>query len=156
VLWGIRSNSSTSGVLQLNNLIISQPGLIEFKIAYKIRNYNNFFQDNINNNNNNNNNNNTTTILEIFKLEVKNDPSITEASPSMFVFKNSFCPITSIERDWIEYFPKTRSYLNSTYYLQNIYCQEKLRDWFVDAFLNVDGSMWIEYRVGIDAIWTGF
>jgi hypothetical protein len=131
----------------LNNLIISQPELIEFKIAYKIRNYNNFFQDNLNNNNN------TTTTLEIFKLEVRNDPSITEASPFMLVFKNSFC---SVERDWIEYFPKTRSYLNSKYYLQNIYCQEKLRDWFVDAFLNVDGSMWIEYRVGIDAIWTGF
>ena len=27
--------------------------------------------------------------------------------------------------------------------------------WHVDSYLGLDGSMWIEHRIGVDAIWTG-
>jgi len=150
VLWGVRTNTSSSscGVLEFNSLIISQPGVVEFKVGYKINEQQQEKNKKINSD---------LKILEIFTLYVNNDPTIIAYAPCIYVFKESFCPLTTQQQqnDWLKYFPKIRSFSSSQKYLQNLFCVAYLREWFVDAFLNADGSMWIEYRVGIDSIWTG-
>ncbi len=143
VLWGIRSNSSSHGLLQLNTLVISQPGVVQFKLSLVSQQS----QPPIRN---------SGTILGSFRLTVKPDLRLEKTAPCLFVFHHSQCPDDAREEDWISYFPNIRSFSPATYYLHNIYCsdEESLKSWHVNAYLSANGAMWIDYRQGVDAIWT--
>jgi hypothetical protein len=53
-------------------------------------------------------------------------------------------------------FPKVKGYLTPEYYLYSLSCYKLLNtSWHLDTFMNTNGHFWVEYRQGIDAIWTG-
>lgn len=145
VLWGIRSNVTANGMLQLNSLVMSQPGNVEFKLSFVAMDAFGISDGKT-----------KGKVLASFKLVVRADPRIEKTAPCLFVFHRSQCPHDAREEDWIAYFPNIRSYSASQHYLHNIYCSddEALKTWHVDAHLNANGAMWVEYRHGIDAIWT--
>lgn len=141
VLWGLRSNSTHNGVLQFSSLVVSQPGVVEFKISFPPTTMHKKDKG---------------KVLASFKLVVKPDPRIEKTAPCLYVFHRSQCPSDAREDDWISYFPNIRSFSPSTHYLHNIYCSDDhgLKTWQVNSHLNANGAMWVEYRHGIDAIWT--
>lgn len=151
VMWGLRSNYSSNGVLQLNSLVISQPGAVEFKVSFRdvsgsaqteggpTAEYQR----------------KDLQHLQVFRLAVKEDPVVANASPCVYVFQHATCPVEVPAADWEAEFPRIRSYTPPRRYAQNIDCAASVGVWHVDAWLGLDGSMWVEYRLGVDAIWTG-
>ena len=151
VLWGLRSNYSQNGVLQLNSVVISQPGPVQLRVS--TRPYSAGAGP--------------LKIIESFNLVVKEDESAAATAPCVYVFKEAFCPAGTDEGDWIAEFPRIRSFApaapaaaggvgHNSNYFRNIQCAgDVLAAWHVNAYLQPDGGMWVEYRLGIDAIWTG-
>jgi len=89
VLWGVRSNSSFNGMLQFSSLAISQPGNVEFKVSFI--HYKSDSERSIS----------EKTVLQVFQVNVREDEKAVSLSPCMYVFKQAFCPIDSIEANWI-------------------------------------------------------
>mmetsp|Transcript_19725 Transcript_19725/g.32966 ORF Transcript_19725/g.32966 Transcript_19725/m.32966 type:complete len:1119 (+) Transcript_19725:127-3483(+) len=155
-LWGLRSNYSTAGVLQLDYLVISQPGPVELKISVR---------DSSSSSGGSMETASSVSssvlvkLVEVFHLNVQEDPVIANAAPCIYVLKDSMCPADTLGSDWDADFPRVRSYSSGTKnnnYLRNIVCAgEALSAWHVDSHLNADGSLWIDFRMGVDSIWTG-
>jgi hypothetical protein len=154
ILWGIRSNYTSAtqeGLLQLNSLVISQPGPVDFKISVSIRNTG---AGSI-----------TSSsaakpqLVEMFHLNVAEDPIVSQAAPCIYVLQHTQCPVdANTPAEWESEFPRTRSFTpaDSLHYLRNIHCAgHGLDDWHVGAYLSADGGLWVEYRLGIDSLWTG-
>lgn len=174
VLWGLRSNHSVNGILQLNSLVISQPGDVEFKLLLPIASPMDTAGKSTSRT--------KTQVLTSFKLKVRSDPRLEETAPCMFIFMSPQCEYqspsrkqskyrvgmsqqdkdalkryhTQLENDWNSYFPMMRSYISPQNYLLNLHCSGKngLSTWHVNPYMSVDGSMHVEYRAGIDSIWT--
>lgn len=153
VLWGLRSNYSVNGMLQLNGLVISQPGTVEFKISF--RDVSEVHASTTDDSKATEYSRKDLQHLQVFRLSVKEDPVVAEAAPCVYIFKEAFCPADIPAAVWESEFPKIRSYSPPRRYGQNIDCAGSLGVWHVDAWLGPDGSMWSEYRLGVDAIWTG-
>lgn len=153
LLWGIRSNYSYEGVLQLNNLVISQSGPIELKVSIKdiISS-----SSSSSNHDRDRNDDKRLKLVEVFHLIVQEDPVLVNTAPCLYVLKTGFCPSGTPAADWESEFPRIRSYVSPRHYLLNAFCSaDTLQTWYVDATLIPDGSLWVEYRLGIDSIWTG-
>jgi hypothetical protein len=145
VLWGTRSNFTSRGILQLNYLIISQPGTVKFKVAYKPTTCN------------------TTDstcsfkILDMFNLVVKSDPNAKTFSKCLDMFRIAECYTgAQAENDYSNDFPKVKGYISPKYLFSHSFgCMDTLNTWYVDFNLDPSGSIRIDYRSGIDAIWLG-
>ena len=159
LLWGIRSNYSYEGVLQLNNLVISQSGPIELKVS--IKDISSSRSGSSSSSSSSNHGRDSTDdkrlkLVEVFHLIVQDDPVLVNTAPCLYVLKTGFCPSGTPATDWESEFPRIRSYVSSRHYLLNAFCSaDTLQIWYVDATMTPDGSLWVEYRLGIDSIWTG-
>jgi hypothetical protein len=154
ILWGHRTNYSSDGSLQMNNLVVSQAGSVEFKISY--RRVGDAPSDPSQPPSQSSEASRRDLVqLEMFHLAVKEDPKVVNAAPCLFVFKDAFCPADGPDSVWLSEFPRIRSYSPARRYLQNLDCVQAMGVWHVDAWLGPDGSLWSEYRLGVDAIWTG-
>jgi len=128
----------------MNNLVISQSGPIELKVS--IKDINNSDRDG----------DKKLKLVEVFHLIVQDDPILVNTAPCLYVLRTGFCPSGTPAGDWESEFPRIRSYIPSHHYLLNAFCSaDTLQAWYVDAIMNPDGSLWVEYRLGIDSIWTG-
>lgn len=52
-------------------------------------------------------------------------------------------------------YPRIRGYLNKELFYQTLSCLDTLMGWYVTVQVNNDGSSILEYKSGIDSIWTG-
>lgn len=147
VLWGIKSNESNAqGILQFNKLAISQPGQVEFKIY--------FYKDS----NTFESRERVMYSLGIFSLDVKEDPNAFQTVNCVYLFHNNICPRNTFEWNYNADFPRMRSVLtvDARTYLQSVsFCSDIWRMWHIDVWIMSDASVWLEYKVGIDSIWTG-
>ena len=155
----MRSNYTSSigdGILQFNSLVITQPGDVEFKISIisaKSSHSGTASKSETNRPID-------SKIIEIFHMKVLEDPIISQAAPCVYTIQYPICPIDSnTVSEWESEFPRIRSYTPglAQYYLRNIYCAGEglLSTWYIGAHLSADGGLWIEYRLGIDSLWTG-
>eukprot|EP01036_Dinobryon_divergens_P029658 gene29658-38784_t len=151
VLWGVRSNYSHMGVLHFDSLAISQPGRIEFKILVSSSSFSRGGSEG----GTAGQREQQRRAIEVFFVQVAEDESIVSLSSCMYVFRQSTCPSDSIEENWVADFPRIRSYSPSSAYMSNIFCSILLQHWHVDSWVNAGGDMWVEFRLGIDSIWTG-
>ena len=162
VLWGVRSNYSHMGVLHFDSLAISQPGRVEFKILVSYRGGDSSGSSSGSGSSRSQEEVDGTgrqreqrRAIEVFFVQVVEDESIVSLSSCMYVFRQSTCPSDSIEENWVADFPRIRSYAPSSTYMSNIFCSSLLQQWHVDSWVNAGGDMWVEFRLGIDSIWTG-
>ena len=153
VLWGVRSNYSHMGILHFDSLAISQPGRVEFKVLVSSKSDGS--DDGDDSGRKQKQGELRRRAIEVFYVQVAEDESIVSLSSCMYVFKQSMCPSESIEENWIADFPRIRSYVSSSAYMSNLFCSSLLQKWHVDSWVNAGGDMWVEYRLGIDSIWTG-
>jgi hypothetical protein len=156
VLWGNRLNATNEkGFLLYENLIISKPGKLEVSVSIPSSEEERIIQQHGKNNRKSSPRRSAHRVINSFFLTVKENPRFVHIRPCLYVFEDSFCPIDSSENDYNSLFPMTRHFLPSSFYMQNIHCfNESLQSMRVQSFLNVDGSMWVEYKLGIDSIWT--
>lgn len=155
VLWGIRSNYTNSkipGLLELNSLVISQSGEVDFKIFINTR-------AGVSGNNINHKKKDSVTgpkLIDLFRLHVLEDPIVSSALPCIYLLQQTMCPIDSNSvYEWESEFPRIRSYSSSSNYLRNILCAEAMTGMHVNSYVNVQGDLWTEYRLGVDSLWTG-
>lgn len=133
VLWGVRSNITRRGVLELNRLMISQPGRVSFKISA----------------------NRGQESIAVFSLTVKEDPASRNTGVCVALFKTLACASDMPEKDWVTYFPRIKGFVPSHHLFQVLECAETLAKWHVGVHPLPSGAVWLEYRSGVDSIWTG-
>jgi hypothetical protein len=157
VIWGNRLNSTNlgTGSLSFHHLVISQPGKVEITISQLLTDEER--------------NEETSHLhhrpirkrdhsipINSFQITIHEDPRMVLTRPCIYVFASSICPSSVLGEDYDSLFPLTRQFLPSSMYLANIQCfNESLSLMRVTSYLQSDGSMWVEYRLGIDSIWTG-
>lgn len=156
ILWGNRLNTSHSstGFLTYHHLVVSQPGRVEVRISQVNPT---FFSDSHRDRLAvSGSPANTVEVINSFHITIQEDPRMVGSRPCLYVFSHNICPVESVSEDYESLFPMTRHYLPSSYYLANIHCSnESLAVMRVTSHLVSDGSMWIEYKLGLDSIWTG-
>lgn len=150
ILWGYRTNVTVAGTLYFHSLIISQPGTFEVRISIPSSSSSHKREK--------------ERTLALFKLHVAEDPVAKETAPCIYVLKDGICPHDAHGPDHDAVFPQTRSYSpplpvspsSHGSYLHHLYCEgDKLARWGVKSYMAADGSLHVEYRSGLDAIWTG-
>jgi len=178
VLWGISSNVTSSisagydngGVVEVNSMIVSQPGAVQFTLSTYVS-AENFARMRLNDHGRgpttasltNENEERQKVILGRFQVNVKEDPAQKDSSFCMFVFKDAQCSATRSADEQESDFPNSRHWLSAPYYLHVLVCDAMFQSWFVRTHLphsvsEAQGSgsgIWVEHRVGIAAIWTG-
>lgn len=125
VLWGTRSNVTHKGVLELNHLMISQPGKVSFKISKG------------------------GESIAVFSLTVNDDPSTRNAASCVAYFKRLNSPFDSKETDWTSYFPRTKGFLPSSQFFHVTPCMDTLSKWHVGVYPTPSGAIWFDFRSGI-------
>ena len=133
VLWGIRSNMTRGGELQLNHLMISQPGKVSFRIST----------------------NNGRDSIASFSLTVKEDPHLKYTARCVAFFRQLSCPVDMRESDWQSYFPRVKGVVSGHSFYDLLMCSETFAKWHVGLFPVPSGDVWLEFKAGIEAIWTG-
>jgi len=138
VLWGTRSNFTLKGLLQLNYLVISQPGNVKFKVSYKP-------SCNISDDSSC-----SHKTLEILNLVVKADPNTKTYSKCLDIFRLAECNASPFaENDYNSDFPKMKGFISSKHLLSlSLGCLDTLATWYVDSNTLPGGSIMIEYRSG--------
>jgi hypothetical protein len=118
----------------------------------------------------------TIVTVASFVLTVHADPAYLEAAPCLIVFHAGTCPAptsasasastspstptststsTQEERDWEADYPLVRAYLSPRLLLHTLRCADTLTGWGIEVATLPQGEVWLRYRQGIDAIWTG-
>ena len=133
VLWGIRSNITRAGELQLNHLMISQPGKVSFRVAT----------------------NNGKDSIASFSLTVKADPRLKHTTRCVSFFRLLSCPVDMRESEWLSYFPRVKGVVSGESIYELLVCSETFSRWHVGLFPMPSGVVWLEFKAGIEAIWTG-
>jgi hypothetical protein len=166
VLWGTTSNSSLDGRVAFDHLIVSQPGTVELKVLtvqakeatpssspstapsrssfskgqrvpYHI-----------------------PTLL-LTRLIVQPNPELIASQNCLFVFTSLTCPVpsestgTADRTQWEYTFPNEIGFLSSNYYLLMLSCSSVFDLWAVLSSPLPSGVTYVQYRYGIDSIWTG-
>jgi hypothetical protein len=161
VLWGTRIAEIRNGTAKFSGLSISQPGPINLFLSVKSDqqtgrhlyiSYDNSDKLPVG-----------YTIdgrrrISSIRVSVVKDPNKPSSGPCLFVFSDAMCPYSLTEGDAESLYPLYRSRLSTARYLTLLSCASILEDWNV-AFLpkqqsNLVDGFSIEYRAGIDAIWT--
>lgn len=152
VLWGIRSNSTgKDGLLFYHSLIVSMAGQVEVKLTLlpSLERIGSSSSSNV------------AKVIGSFQLLVHEDPIAQQIAPCLHLFNQGQCP-AGIPA-WVaeSAFPMVRSRSPPSQYMANLLCyyhQENdggLQHWDIKARLIHDGSLHVEYRLGIDSIWSG-
>ena len=151
VLWGIRSNYTSTakpGLLELNSLVISQSGEVDFKIFVNIRGGSSGTGGS--------STSNGPKLVDVFRLFVLEDPVVSSALPCIYLLQDTNCPAdANTVAEWESEFPRIRSYSGHANYLRNIMCADSMSNMHVSANVDVTGGLWAEYRLGVDSLWTG-
>lgn len=175
VLWGIRHNKTACGVLHFSNLIVSQPGEVQIKVVSRAAAH---AAANNAPTGSSASPVSVTPILTMFLLHVHPDPNQGSVSTGLclFPFKEGQTGATElppadaikVEED-VEGIEEQsngkaafsdagpmiiRSYLPIQRYLRLLHCAGIFHTWHVSLHAG-QGGFWVEYRNGIDAIWTG-
>lgn len=156
VLWGIRSNSSVNGIVVMSSLVISQPGDVELKISTTRDEPMPSASDQ---------NPKTSKPMEkktlsISKVTVYDNPRMKNSHYCLFVFDEAMCPAVYSKEEvaqWEDTFPKVVGVLSSDQVMMALSCSDIFSTWAVQLFLLPawSGYMQIQYRYGVDAVWTG-
>ena len=156
VLWGIRSNYTNPkipGMLELNSLVISQSGEVDFKIFINIR------AGTSGGSSNSGGKGSVVSgpkLVDLFRLTVLEDPVVSSALPCIYLLQQTTCPLNSnTVSEWESEFPRIRSYSPVSNYLRNVLCAEAMTGMHVNSYVGVRGDLWAEYRLGVDSLWTG-
>jgi hypothetical protein len=113
--------------------MISQPGKVAFKIAA----------------------NRGVDSVAIFSLDVKEDPATRNTAMCASFFRVLSTSIDTRESQWVSYFPRTKGYVESSMLFDALFCMDTFSKWHVNAIPHPSGTVWFDYKTGIDAIWTG-
>jgi hypothetical protein len=159
VLWGTTSNSSVDGRVLLDHLIISQPGPVELKISY------------LNTNPHSSPPSPSTTFrrrgsgeevikstLLLTRLTVVPNPELAASEKCLFLFSSLLCPVPTSASDttqWEYSFPNEIGFLSTDHYLKVLSCGSVYELWAVVTSTLPSGETFVQYRYGIDSIWTG-
>lgn len=174
ILWGYRLNTTHRGVLHYASLIVSQAGPIQVKLTTS----SNVNPASLTLQGQSGRASKTEKTLAVFQLQVHVDPVAQATAPCLYVLQQGVCPfdfnshqdggssaaeaVAAADHDRL--FPFTRASFpthtpaNPLLYLQNLYCADETRllgRWGVRSYILADASLHVEYRLGIDAIWTG-
>jgi hypothetical protein len=180
VLWGTRTNytSTQTGLVQFNNLVITQPGTVEFKVWY----YKHSEDSSIKNGDN-------KVALAVFYLKVLENPMQAHTELCTFVFRQASTPSFLDEEDYLSTFPRVVGQFPSIYYPRLFACSPILDLWNVSVRVGaqvpssasipsqlnwtddahslpnqttdghhvpvIDRMFYVEYRQGMDSVWTG-
>ena len=139
VLWGTRSNYTLKGLLQLNYLTVSQPGMIKFKVSYKPSTCSSTDDSSC-----------SHKTLEILNIVVKPDPNTKTFSKCLDIFRAAECNAGPFaEDDYNSDFPKIKGYISPKYLFSLSFgCMDTLTAWYVDFNTDPSGSTRIEFRSG--------
>lgn len=161
VLWGPRIAEIKNGTAILPGLSISQPGPINLFLSAKTdqilgrHQYMSYDREET-----------PSVVYSIhgrrritsIRISVEEDPQKPSSGPCLFVFKEAMCPYSLTERDAEVLHPLHRSRLPTQRYLELFSCASVFENWNVAVFpekhSNLIDGFSIEYRTGIDAIWT--
>ena len=172
VLWGIRQNKTACGVLHFSNLVVSQPGEVQVKVVSRESAHANaniaFSTTPVGSAATT-----TSAILTTFVLHVHPDPNQGSVATGLclFPFKEGMTGATELPLSISKQKSGTelssgkiafdeagpaviRSYLPVQRYLRLLHCAATFDTWHVSLHKGQAG-FWVEFRNGIDAIWTG-
>lgn len=136
VLWGHRHNhTSSDGWISFDFLMISQPGVVELKVYRLVEG--------------------EKKQLGLFRLEVRENPEEKSSHHCLQVFHSQQCSSQGSQIDHEAEFPKVRGWLSSSWMHLMLSCQDMMTSWGVFSQTLGNGDSWIEYKLGIDSIWTG-
>lgn len=137
VLWGTRSNVSHAGVVHFSRLSISVPGPIQLSVIFRDQ------------------------LIATFRMVVKRNPDQDVAAECIDTFRLQATPVGTSATAHSSMFPRERGLVYAASggdfatYLHMLLCTSTLQQWSVDVWPDPSGDVWLEYRKGIDAIWTG-
>ncbi len=131
VLWGAHSNHSDAGRLGFHHLLITQPGDLDLALSLEDQ------------------------ILYSARIHVQENPHYLGLTQCLYIFSQGVC--TDHADDSAAHFPLLRSYLpaGTLDYLRHLRCLDKLELWQVKGYISLQGGLLLDYKIGIDAIWTG-
>eukprot|EP01031_Cornospumella_fuschlensis_P025127 gene25127-30344_t len=137
VLWGAGVNTShPRGSLTFHNLAVSQPGEVEFKLTLL---------------------DGSKKVIGGGRLRVHTHPKWGDASPCLYIFHTPVCPADPTPEEQELAYPRavTAIYAPSMY-LQHLVCISTLPSWGVKGAGPLpSGYMVLEFRGGLEALWTG-
>jgi hypothetical protein len=180
VLWGSRTNFTNinSGLVQFNNLVITQPGQIEIKVYYYL-NHDQFSSPVATSKTS------PKVSLAVFYVMVMENPLWVHTELCTFVFRQAATASYVSEAEYLATFPKVIGYFGAIYYPRLLACAPIFESWNVSllvdtnpfasvssaseqSVLQLDESLpattdvnssaflfRVKYRQGIDAVWTG-
>lgn len=153
VLWGTTSNSSVDGRVSLDHLVISQPGPVEIKISY----ISSKSSSSLTTSKKKGLDEGRVTLL-LTRLTVVPNPEMEASENCLFLFTSLICPAPAHQSDtnlWEFSFPNEIGFLPSHLYLKVLSCRSVFDLWAITSSTLPSGETFVQYRYGIDAIWTG-
>jgi hypothetical protein len=149
VLWGTRSNRTSQGIVYFDNLVINKPGKIEVKVQ--------LFNTILTRDSSLPLSETLKVTLTVFTLIVHEDPDQIGAFTCTFVFGVSMCSTGDDEEELAKaIFPRIRSIIDDSLFMSTVACSEILHQWNISTYITPNGDVLVEYRQGIDAVWTGY
>lgn len=173
VLWGFPSNYTSSrrsgydngGIIELNNLIISEPGPLKLILTSNVyagdhgigaKLPNGGVMDGLGSNGD------IKVRLGVYNILVKADPTQKDANFCKFVFRAAMCDNSISEAESLADFPNSRHFLPISYYLHMFVCGALHDSWLITSnFLYESGNMdtlrgiRVSHRIGVAAVWLG-
>jgi hypothetical protein len=165
VLWGITANysatlnptkyglqsSDAGGRVELNNLIVSQPGPLQFTFSIMLPRDAAVDETK----------RGSRVVLGVYNINIKEDPKQRESAFCLFAFRAGRSAADRSLLDVESDFPNTRTWFPIQYYLHFLVCADLLDAWFVGVQVHStiaqggNAGIWTEHRVGVAAVWTG-
>lgn len=141
VLWGVRSNRTYSGNAKLSRLVISQSGPVELKVFYHEIEAST--------------NRTSLVVLGLFRMNVHEDPSSISLQLCSFIFREGQCISATSSSDWLQSYPKFHAEFIPNYLYRLVSCADTFSAWNITLNTQPGGFSRIEYRRGMESIWTG-
>ena len=179
VLWGSRTNSTACGSIMFSNLVLTQPGPVTIKLVSSLRRSESEGQTAVPRQDNDGS---SATVLAVMTLNVRPDPDASKDSGRcLFLFREGVCDSSDalmsakltkpsvIDGDSDadgggsrpraishEFGANMRFYYPASprMYLKFLTCTPTFDHWHISWHAHADG-FWVEYKNGIDSIWTG-
>lgn len=137
VLLGHRANSTNAqGILAFHNLMITQPGGLDLKIHLATAS-------------------SGLEVMNLIKLNVVENPLYVASSHCLYIFTHAVCDASDLASYHEALFPSLRSLFSPSQYLTHLDCLDKVQLWQVKASVLPSGHFLVEYKAGLDSLWTG-
>jgi hypothetical protein len=165
IMWDQRSNETDgSGVSFLHRLVVSQAGTVELRIhSYRYLSPTSMqgigagagVGVGVGAREENADLKRVTVLLAAFQMSVRRDPNKQDSAPCMFAFREVYSDPTTTEDSWNALSPNTRGKLPTHLVLRALACLPIFDQWYVSLLPGPNGDLFLEYRSGIAAVWTG-